>query len=77
MLALNKMLSTFAAERWRLQHGARSEPTAIDRYLLPTCTQGTQQQTPRPPLLLSIDGTDRRMPDGQTNKQTDGHPTVT
>jgi len=31
-----------------------------------------QQQTRRPPLLLSIDGTD-----GQTNGWTDGHSTVT
>jgi len=36
-------------------HGA---PTA--RYFLP---QGAQQQTCQPPLLLSIDGTDRRTTD--------------
>jgi len=26
---------TFAAERWRLQHGICSAPAEIDRYLLP------------------------------------------
>jgi len=29
-------LSAFAAERRRLQHGARSAPADIDRYLLST-----------------------------------------
>jgi len=33
-----------------------------------SCPHGAQQQTRRTPLLLSIDGADRR---------TDGHPTVT
>jgi len=33
-----------------------------------SCPQGAQQQTRQPPLLLSIDGKDRR---------TDGHRTVT
>jgi len=28
-----------------------------------SCPQSAQQQTRRPPLLLSIDGTDRRTPD--------------
>ena len=34
-------------------------------------SQGAQQQTRRPPLLLSIDETDR-----QTDGRTDGRPTV-
>jgi len=38
-----------------------SAPAPVDRYL----RQGAQQQTRRPPLLLSIDGTDRRS-DGWT-----------
>ena len=33
-----------------------------------SCPQGAQQQTRRPPLLLSTEGTNRR---------TDGHSTVT
>jgi len=33
--ALNTTLSEFAAERRRLQHGPRSAPAAVDRYLLP------------------------------------------
>ena len=45
-------LAAFAAECRRLQHGARSAPAAIDRYLLSAAR--------RPPLLLSIYGTDRR-----------------
>jgi len=32
-----------------------------------SCPQGAQQQTRRPPLLLSIDGTDRRIPDRYTD----------
>jgi len=40
-------------------------PAVIDRYHL---QQDAQQQTRRPPMLLLIDGTDRR---------TDGHPTDT
>jgi len=47
-------LPAFAAERWRLQHGARSH------RLISAADSGAQQQTHRPPLLLSIDGTDRR-----------------
>jgi len=46
-------LPAFAAERWRLQHG----PADIDRY---AADAGAQQQTRRPPLLLSTDGADRR-----------------
>jgi len=62
-LALNVKLPAFAAE---LQHDARSAPAAIDQYIL--YPQGARQQTRRPPpLLLSIDWTDRRM---------DGLPTV-
>jgi len=57
-------LSVFGAKR-RL--GACSTAlAAIDRYLL-QIPGGAQQQTRRPPLLLSIDGTDRH---------TDGRPTV-
>jgi len=37
--------------------GARSAPAAIDRY---SCPLGAQQQTHLSPLLLSIDGTDKR-----------------
>jgi len=51
--ALNMTLPAFAAERRRVQHCAgiyRSTTTA---------EAGAQQQTRRPPLLLSIDGTDR------------------
>jgi len=56
-------LPASAAERRRMQHGAHSAPTVIDRHLLPT---GAQQQTVgRSPLLQSIDGTDRQT-DGQT-----------
>jgi len=44
---------------------ARQKQTSIDRHRLPA--PDPQQQTRRPPLLLSIDGTDRR---------TDGHSTV-
>jgi len=43
-------LPAFAAERQQL---------SIDTF----CQQGPQQQTRRPPLLLSIDGTDGRTPD--------------
>ena len=39
---------------------------AIDRYLLLPACAWPQQQTRRPPLLLSIDGTDSRT-DGQTD----------
>jgi len=47
----------FAAERRRLLHGARTYPQlSIDIF----CAQGAQQQTRRPPPLLSIDGTDRQ-----------------
>ena len=35
LLSLLRQLSTFAAECWRLQHGASSAPVAINRYLLP------------------------------------------
>ena len=54
-------LPACAAERRRLQHGARSyrSMSAIDA--------GAQQQTRRPQLLLLVDGTeertDRRTPD--------------
>ena len=48
------VLLAFAAECWRPQHGARSYRSISAAYT------GAQQQTRRPPLLLSIDGTDRR-----------------
>jgi len=48
--ALDVTLPAFAGERWRLMHRAHI-----------SCPHGAQQQTRRPPpLLLSIDGTDRR-----------------
>jgi len=52
--AVNMMLPTFAAERWRLQNDAHSRPTAIDQYLLPTGHSAAN-------LLSSIDWTDRWM----------------
>ena len=45
-------LPAFTAERRRLQHGARSERSTS------AASAGAQLQTHRPPLLLSIDGTD-------------------
>jgi len=68
--AVNKTLPAFAAELGRLQAAVD-----IDRYLVcrrcrrPQLSidiwrpQGTQQQASRTPLLLSIDGTDRRTTD--------------
>jgi len=53
--ALSVMLPAFAAEHRRLQHGACSQ-LLIDI----SCLQDAQQQTRWPPVLLSIDGTDRR-----------------
>jgi len=47
-----------AVERRRLH----TVPAAIDR------DAGAQQQTRRAPLLLSIDGTDRRTPDRYTDR---------
>jgi len=47
-------LAAFAAEHWRLQHGARSYRS------ISAADAGAQHQTRRSPLLLSIDGTDRR-----------------
>jgi len=52
-------LPAFVAERRRLHHGARCTPAAI---IDTSCLQVAQQQTLWPPLLLSIDGTDRRTP---------------
>jgi len=51
-------LPALAAERQRRQHGARSAPAAIAIDI--SCSQSAQQQSRRPPLLLSIDGTDRQ-----------------
>jgi len=58
-------LSTFAAERRRLLHGARSTaPAAVGRYLL-----STVRSAANPPTAVAVvDLGDR---------QTDGHPTVT
>jgi len=53
------LLPAFAAERRRLQHGARS-----CRSIFPAHT-ALEQLTCRPPLLLSTDGTDRQT-DGWT-----------
>jgi len=64
--SLRRRLSTRRYPHLLLSAGACSTaPAAVDRYLLP---YGAQQQTRRPPLLLSIDGTDKR---------TDGPFTVT
>ena len=52
--ALNMTLPAFAAERRCLQHGARSYQS------ISAADAGDQLQTRRPPLLLSIDGTDGR-----------------
>ena len=56
-------LPAFAAERRRPQHDAHSH-----QAIFPAC-RGTQQQTHRPPLLLSIDGTDRQT-DGRTDARS-------
>jgi len=61
--ALNTTLAAFAAERRRLQHGARNYRS------ISAADFGDQQQTYWPPLLLSIDGTDR-----QTDGRTDARP---
>jgi len=52
-------LPAFAAERRRLQHSARSAPAAITDIF---CLHSAQQQTRRPPLLLSADETDQSCP---------------
>jgi len=44
---------------------ADRQPPALQQSIDASCPQGAQQQTSRPPLLLSIDGTDRR-----TNERT-------
>jgi len=54
-------LPAFAAERRRLQHGARS-------YLLPAGRWATNP----PASVAAVDRWDR-----QTDGRTDGHPTVT
>ena len=53
-------LPTFAAERRSVQHGTSSYRS------ISAADAGAQQQTRRPPLLLSIDGRDRRAADGRT-----------
>jgi len=67
LLSLLRRLSTWRCPHLRLSAGARAArrpQLSIDI----SCPQGAQQQTRRPSLLLSIDGTDR---------QTDRRPTVT
>jgi len=60
------MLPSFAAER---QHASSATPTVHPQLLINiSFLQGAQQQTRHPLLLLSINRTDRQM---------DGHPTVT
>jgi len=49
-------MPTFAAERQRLQHGARSVPAAIDRYLRPT---GLSTANP-PAAVAAVDRWDRQ-----------------
>jgi len=57
-----------AAERRCVQHGARSAPAAIDRYRLPA-----RRWAANPPAAVAdVDQWDR-----QTDRQTDGRPTVT
>ena len=58
---LNMMLSAFGAEHSLLSADACSPQLSIDIF----CQHGDHQQTRRPPLLMSIDGTDRRK-DGRT-----------
>ena len=57
--AVSVTLPAFAAEGRRLQHGAHS---CRSISLAAGCSVATHQ----PPLLLSIDGTDRQM-DGRTD----------
>jgi len=65
--AHNMTLTAFAAERRR---ACSTAPEARPQPLIDiSCPQGAQQQTRWPPLLLSIDGSDRR---GQT--ETDARP---
>jgi len=47
-------LPAFAAKHRRLEHGARSYRSIF------AADAGAQQQTRQPPLLLSMDGADRR-----------------
>jgi len=68
---LNVTLSAFAAKHQRraaysMTHAARPQ---LSNDI--SCPHDAQQQTRRPPLLLSSDGTDR-----QTDGRTDGRPTV-
>jgi len=58
---LNMMLSAFGAEHSLLSADACSPQLSIDIF----CQHGDHQQTRRPPLLMSIDGTERRK-DGRT-----------
>jgi len=65
---LRRLSGTFAAERRRLQHGARSAHLQLSIDI--SCPQGAKrQQTRWLPLLLSIDGTYRR-----TDRRTDAQP---
>ena len=60
-------LPAFAAERRRVLHGARSALAAIDRHLLSTGRSAANS----PAAVGCCRST------GQTDEQTDGHPTVT
>ena len=70
---LRRLSGTFAAERRRLKHGARSAHLQLSIDI--SCPQGAKrQQTRWLPLQLSIDGTYRRT-DGRTpNRCTDPAP---
>jgi len=61
-------LPAFAAERRRRTRRSTALTTRLQLLIDISCPQGAQQQTHRPPLLLSIDGTDGR---------TDGRLAVT
>jgi len=47
------MLPAFAAERRRLQHGARSALAAINRYLLPTGREQAGRSAANPPAAVA------------------------
>jgi len=64
-------IPSFAAERRRLQQGARSATAAIDRYLLPV---GRSAANPLA-ATAALDRWDKRT-GGRTDGRTDGCPTV-
>jgi len=59
----------FAAERRRLQHGVRSAPAAIDRYLLPA---GCSTANP-PTAVAAVDGTERQTDSGPLHIPCSAH----